>query len=146
MPQGRYRINRPTVIHQTIDGEVIMINLVTGTYYSLLHSGAEIWERLRRGETVDDIVASLRARYNREANAVELTIGEFVDGLLNEELIVPAEDDYPFDDTVTPAESAESGGEFRPPVLERYEDMQDLILLDPVHEVEEEGWPRAKTQ
>jgi hypothetical protein len=31
-------------------------------------------------------------------------------------------------------------------MLERYEDMQDLILLDPVHEVEEEGWPRAKTK
>ena len=30
-----------------------------------------------------------------------------------------------------------------PPVLEKFTDMQDLILLDPVHEVSERGWPHA---
>jgi hypothetical protein len=31
---------------------------------------------------------------------------------------------------------------FEPPILERFDDMQELLLLDPVHEVsDEEGWP-----
>jgi hypothetical protein len=30
-----------------------------------------------------------------------------------------------------------------PPALEKFTDMQDLILLDPVHEVDERGWPHA---
>jgi hypothetical protein len=35
---------------------------------------------------------------------------------------------------------------FEPPLLEKFDDLQDLILLDPVHEVlEEEGWPHARS-
>jgi hypothetical protein len=35
---------------------------------------------------------------------------------------------------------------FDEPVLEKFEDMQDLILLDPVFEVDEAGWPSARQQ
>ena len=27
------------------------------------------------------------------------------------------------------------------PTLQKYSDMQDLLLIDPVHEVDETGWP-----
>ena len=31
------------------------------------------------------------------------------------------------------------------PVLNKYSDMQDLLLLDPIHDVDEEaGWPTNK--
>ena len=34
---------------------------------------------------------------------------------------------------------------FQPPVFERFTDMEDLLLMDPVHEAEDEkGWPHAK--
>jgi len=42
-------------------------------------------------------------------------------------------------------EVPDQGGErsaFAPPVLERYTDMQDYFLLDPIHEVSPEGWPK----
>jgi hypothetical protein len=32
--------------------------------------------------------------------------------------------------------------QFVPPVLERYDDMEDLLLLDPVHDVDAQGWPQ----
>lgn len=32
----RYRLNTPTVISEIIDGEVIVIHLGTGKYYSIL--------------------------------------------------------------------------------------------------------------
>jgi len=32
------------------------------------------------------------------------------------------------------------------PVLERYTDMQELLLIDPIHDVDETGWPRRKEQ
>jgi hypothetical protein len=31
---------------------------------------------------------------------------------------------------------------FEPPRLERYNDMNDYFLLDPIHEVDTAGWPR----
>ena len=33
------------------------------------------------------------------------------------------------------------GGAFTEPVLEEFDDLKDLLLLDPVHDVAEAGWP-----
>ena len=33
---------------------------------------------------------------------------------------------------------------FEAPILHKYTDMQDLLLLDPIHEVDEAGWPSVK--
>ncbi len=33
---------------------------------------------------------------------------------------------------------------FEAPKLEKFTDMQDLVLLDPVHEVDDVGWPAAR--
>jgi hypothetical protein len=33
-----------------------------------------------------------------------------------------------------------------PPVLERYTDMQELLFLDPIHDVDESGWPHRKVE
>jgi len=47
----------------------------------------------------------------------------------------------PDDEVAAPA----SDGPFVAPVLERYEDMQDFLLVDPIHEVDDSGWPNKKT-
>ena len=33
---------------------------------------------------------------------------------------------------------------FKPPLLKRYTDMQELLILDPIHEVDDTGWPAIK--
>ena len=35
------------VINDTIDGEAVIINLMSGRYYSLQHTGSEIWDLIR---------------------------------------------------------------------------------------------------
>ena len=30
-----------------------------------------------------------------------------------------------------------------PPQIERFTDMQELLLLDPIHEVDDTGWPHT---
>jgi hypothetical protein len=30
------------------------------------------------------------------------------------------------------------------PLLRKYTDMRDLLLLDPIHDVDEQGWPVRK--
>jgi hypothetical protein len=53
----RFRVSNPNVMSETIDGEVIIINLATGTYYSLKDVGAEIWSLVDGGATAEDISA-----------------------------------------------------------------------------------------
>ena len=49
------------------------------------------------------------------------------------------------------APSLDSDGEMptsvmdlKPPVLNKYTDMQDLLLIDPIHDVEAHGWPAKR--
>lgn len=140
----RFRVNRPRVVHETLDGEVVAIDLRTGTYYSLASSGAAVWEAIERGLSIREVVDLLTRRYSAAATELEASITGLVEELRAEELIVPG-DGLVGEPTVA-VEAGEEGGEpFEPPKLAKFEDMQDLILLDPVHEVDEEaGWPHAR--
>jgi hypothetical protein len=143
----RFRVNSPKVIHQTIDGEVIIINLETGNYYSLSKSGATIWDAIRATSRVEDIVNDLALQYDGPHEQLEQQAVQFVSALQAEGLIVALNDlVQTIERSPTIREKPATRSVYEPPVLERFEDMQDLILLDPVHDVEEEeGWPRART-
>lgn len=143
----RYRVNRPRVIAQEIDGEVVAIHLETGNYYSLLASGPAVWAALEGSAAADEIVERLTARYDGEAGAMREPVTTFLTQLEAEGLIVPDEDPAGSPDEM-PERAVLDPGErssFAAPLLEKFDDMQDLILLDPVHEVtEEQGWPHPK--
>jgi len=140
MESAAFRVNSPTVVSETVDREVVMIHLDTGNYYSLRSTGALIWDALERGATVASITAALDATAHNGAD-VGAVVGSFVDELMSEALIVPAGPS----DASSSATVAHSPEPFEPPLLEKYTDMQHLILLDPVHEVDEgEGWPRPR--
>jgi hypothetical protein len=135
------RVKAPEVIHETIDGEVIIINLGNGNYYSVKGSGASVWRILHEnpGITVDQLTAAVASRHETSED-ITAAIKQLVADLQQEDLV--ATDGDPI--TVTPASNGAAVGEWQPPVLEKYTDMQDLVLLDPVHEVEPAGWPRAQ--
>ena len=149
MPPLEYRVNTPTVAAETVDGEVLMINLESGNYYSLRDTGAAIWDGVERGVPTAVIAATLGERLPGADTAA--LVHDFLAELAAEHLVVP------FDATVDPgarvgADAAwtppASGGQSAPaappapPMLEKFTDMQHLILLDPVHEVDAaEGWP-----
>ena len=65
-------------------------------------------------------------------------------GARQEELIAPGEavDILP---SPGPVAAPRPDGPFTAPVVEKYTDMAELILLDPVHDVSALGWPDAKT-
>ncbi len=116
-----------------------MVNLETGSYYSLNPVGTWIWSALERGSATADIAASLAERCSVDAAAAGTDVRTFVDRLVEQELIVPREDDAP---PAQPSQDAASGPTpYEPPALHHYTDMQELLLLDPVHEVDAAGWP-----
>ena len=43
------RKNGPAVVSETIDGEVIVIHLERGSYFSLRDTAAELWELVEQG-------------------------------------------------------------------------------------------------
>jgi hypothetical protein len=138
-----YEVNEPAVISETIDGETIIINLTSGTYYSLNHAGAAIWAAIQQSARLEAISAMVRARYNVNGHDVEQEISSLVQSLLKENLVRPR-----LGDTSPPAAcvpSPEEGGPYLAPVLDKFTDMEAMLLLDPVHDVDEKGWPNLPT-
>jgi hypothetical protein len=145
MAEGGLRVNSPHVIHETIDGEVIVINLASGNYYSVKGAGAEIWDVIQSspGANPSTIAAVTAARFGRGSDEVAEEIAAFLEALQREELVAVTENGAPTP-TALGNGSANGAKAFEPPLLEKYTDMQDLVLLDPVHEVDSVGWPQAK--
>jgi hypothetical protein len=136
------RINLDKVAHETIDGEVIIINLDTGTYYNLVDVALDIWHGLEVGATVDQIVDALCGVYGITTDASREAVDGFLASLLAEEILAPAEDAA--EPPPAPFQLADrTAMTFTPPVLTTHTNMSDLLMLDPIHDVDEQGWPSA---
>jgi Coenzyme PQQ synthesis protein D (PqqD) len=142
--QAKVRINSARVMHEKIEGEVIAIDLSTGSYYSLRDVGAQIWALIERTAAADEIVAALEAEYESANGDIENHVRTFLDELAAEGLVElgvdQADDSPPANQALPPSAERKP---FARPVLEKHTDMQDLILLDPVHEVDARGWPHT---
>jgi hypothetical protein len=82
------RVNDPYVVHESIDGEVIILNLETGTYYGLRDVGAEIWRFIQQRGSVDAIVEAIARRYSGARDAIEAAVRTFIEELRAETLVV----------------------------------------------------------
>lgn len=138
----QHYVTNPQVIHETIDGETIIIDLATGTYFSLQGAAPAIWNGLAAGEGAEQIVARLESLYTVNEFEARAAVRSFLAQLAGEQLIAPAASATPRA-APSPLEVAAEPAAFAAPMLERYTDMQDIILLDPVHKVDDQGWPHA---
>jgi len=144
----RVQINSPDVIHDIIDGEAVIVNLNSGNYYSLERVGAEVWNFIALGKKISEIVTAIGHRYELEITEVDQAIKSLIDHLLKESLVVPCNEIKQIQLEVRQVETIQSSGEFKfeAPILQKYTDMQDLLLLDPIHETDDTGWPNIKVQ
>lgn len=140
-PYPNYRVNQPAVIAEVIDNEAIIVNLDSGAYYSLRGSACLIWEMLARQMAVPTVVQDLSQRFADTPDAIQAGVDALVADLLGEQLLVPADGDA----TLAELPAIPGNGDrlpFETPVLEKYTDMAELLLLDPIHDVDAAGWPQ----
>ena len=139
MPDAqRLRLNSPAVITESIDGEALVVNLESGCYYSLRGPAEEIWTLLLAGATAEEAAAAIAPAYSVGPETAGAGVDALLEQLLADALVVHRED-LARDDAPTLR-----GGAWTQPALEKYTDMQELLALDPVHDVDAaEGWPNV---
>ena len=126
-----YRVNSGDVVHETIEGEVIAIDLARGSYYNLAGSGPRIWSQLVQGASATSIA---RGFDSDQPDLVEREVAALIERLAAESLIQ--------EQPGGPGEPAVADPvPYEPPRFEKYTDMEDYFLLDPIHEVDASGWP-----
>lgn len=136
-----FRVNAPQVVSELIDGEAVIMNLKSGNYYSSRQTCAAIWAGLEQGLTEDELLACLKNTYAGDPDSLARGLEAFLAQLLEQELIAVVETPAPPAPMPTPSAALLP---FTPPVLEVFSDMRDLLLLDPIHDVTDAGWPTAK--
>jgi hypothetical protein len=144
----KFKINTPNIVHELIDGEVIIVNLKQGDYYSLLNTSAEIWTEIEREQSSAEIVAQLTQNYQEEPEIIAQGVQLFIDQLIEEGIITELAGDIQEEDISSHGFSNNGIDKllFEMPKLSKYTDMEDLLALDPIHEVDETGWPNAKLE
>lgn len=142
-----FSIKRPDVVHETIDGETVIVNLESGTYYSLRHSGVDIWDLIEGGITYNQAVEKLKNKFNGDDQLIKKEIKALMIMFQQEDLVKVSVEKPPFSASSTKVNTEISEKkEFLNPLFEKYTDMQQLLLLDPVHEVSDEGWPNESEE
>lgn len=141
-----YVVDNPNVMHETMDDEVIVVDLDTGAYFSFDGAGALIWALLAGGtHTRESILAFIADRFDLAVGTIEAEVGRFLDRLLDEKLVRLGEPEAagrkgspgaPLGDVDLIA--------YAPPVLNKFTDLQALLLVDPIHEVGDAGWPSRR--
>jgi len=134
-----YKINTPEVIHEILSGEVVVVNLEKGHYYSLVSLATTVWQCLSAGYSIDQITQCIAEHYKSSQDAIQDSIITFLNDLEREGIISAVAQQ---EEEASPADIAlQFPPTFAVPVFETFTEMEDLLLLDPIHEVDAMGWP-----
>ena len=139
-----YRVRDKNVVSEVIDEEAIVMDLSTGAYFSSGGAGALIWDGIVCGFEAARIKQRVQQAFCVDPTRLNTDFEAFLVLLLANKLV-----DFAPEASVSDADwsvplPAEPRG-YEAPVLNRYDDLQELALLDPIHDVEDSGWPNRKT-
>jgi hypothetical protein len=102
-------------IGDQIGDDTIVINTQTGAYYSLTPAAGALWAATDGRELAVD------------SEAAPVALALITEGILESENGAPS---------VAPIETELA--------YVKYTEMADILLADPIHEVDEDGWPKIR--
>lgn len=135
-----YRLNEPDASAEIFDEEVLAINLSNGHYHSIRGTGVAMWKLFIAGSDEAHVVQAMQAAYGTDRASLEADVRGFVEQLVGAGLLV--EDAAAVRDTpAAPTPPSDPAG-YTAPIFESHADMQELLLIDPIHDVDVKvGWP-----
>lgn len=141
MENLRYTVYDNNIISDVFGEEVVLVNLESGVYYSLRGSATQIWIRLFNQYSTSEIVSELKRIYQVVEWDLVTDINQFVSQLIDLKIIKLSTD---ITNKSIEFVSSDLLKEYNSPVVETFSDMQEILLLDPVHDVDKAGWPISK--
>lgn len=143
-----FAVNQPTVAVEEFEHEYIAVNLESGKYYSLADTAAAIWGLATAGRSRTQITRAMRVNYRSDDLDIGAATEDFLRRLVEDGLLVATPTDSTAEPTPVAADETQQldlrdPQPFTAPTLDGFDDLQDLLLLDPIHDVDEAGWPMA---
>lgn len=130
-------LNTNKVYASVADGQYVILNFVSGAYYSLGSVATAVLQDILAGAPEAEVEAALSAIWPSED--VHAALQAFLGRLLDLEILCPEAAAAPTAAVHCTAIPAGSELDLR---VDEFNDVADLLLMDPIHEVSEEGgWP-----
>jgi len=132
-----YQLNDSKMFADITDGIAIIINSETGIYYGMNSFATNVYENIATGVDTDDILAVIKPLNP----GIEANFKMFIDAMVEKEILVEA----PKSDAKPDIKTDLAKEDNLSLELKEYDDAQELLLADPIHEVKEEtGWTPEK--
>jgi len=134
-----YKVTDTHISHDTQGNETVVIDFSGGTYYSMVGTASTVWMLAASGIGDRAIVDMLTSRYDGDASVIDEQTALFLSDLVARGLLIVS--------TASPDDATTTSTARTPwsqPKLEAFNDLNDLILMDPIHDVDDAGWPHPK--
>jgi hypothetical protein len=140
MDSKTYSLHNKKIIHESMEDEILIVNLSNGHYYNLSNAGGVIWKALLLDFTPIEILDNLLQSIPGNREKLQKDINAFIQELLSEKLIAVGDGSETKPSTFPKSNLIEP---YIAPKLEIFTDIEELLLLDPIHEVDDSGWPAS---
>lgn len=75
-------------VFNEVDGELVMMNIETGSYASMNETGKSIWGLLEEPKSVEQVLQSLTEEYEISLEAAQKDVLPFLEQLLAQKIVV----------------------------------------------------------
>jgi hypothetical protein len=141
-PAG-YVVASRDIVSEDFDGEFVVLDLGSGKYYSMNAAASALWRAITAGVSVQALADAVDSAAPAAGGVTAQSIHDYADQLVAYGCL--ARSDVPGSAPLDPAIAAALKAGSGPPKVEMFSDLADLIMADPIHDVEETaGWPVRK--
>ena len=140
MNLNNYALNYEKITLERLNGEVLIIFFSKGKFYSSKGTGADILtllnERVSTGHIIE-VLKSVYPNFNFEISGFD----EFIENLLKLEIIKESNEVI---NRIVSVPNDTSRASWDKPELFTHDEIHGLLLVDPIHDSTDEGWPKPK--
>lgn len=124
----------PRLAADKFDGEYIIANLDTGLYYSVQGIAVALLDALPFQDQ-HAVIRHFSEAMPQHAAVIQSELTPIFQQLLDEQILQQVAEAG-----VEAKDQLSAPTVYETPRFNRYADMQDLLMLDPIHDVDEAGW------
>jgi Coenzyme PQQ synthesis protein D (PqqD) len=85
----------PNVVYRDLDGEAVLLDLSSGTYFGLNEVGTRVWQLVDGVNDEAHIVATLAAEYDADPAVIAKDVARLLEDLRSRRLLVEGTDGKP---------------------------------------------------
>jgi hypothetical protein len=138
-----YVVASRDIVSEDFDGEFVVLDLGSGKYYSMDAAASALWRAITNGVSVQALMDAVDGAASASTDITGQAIRDYAEQLVAYGCL--ARSDVPGSAPLDPATAAVLKSSDGPPKVEMFSDLADLIMADPIHDVEETaGWPIRK--